>query len=92
MNYVYCLEYGYNEYDQLGDYTAAIWSTKPDYHTIKCWFEEREPRNKIEEYVKDFKKVGVRIDAVYGMLARGERVSEFGQGGHTLEIVETPIL
>lgn len=37
MNKVYTLEYGYNQYDQLGNYTIAIFKEKPTYEMLLAW-------------------------------------------------------
>lgn len=94
MDKVYTLKLSYNEYDQLGDYTAVIWRDKPTFHDIKSWFEDEDNLSncEIKSQVKSFRKQGVQMDAVYGMLFRGEEVTAFGNGGDTLIIVEEELL
>ena len=90
MSKVYVLKYYYNDYDQLDSYTIAIWKGKPDFHKIKEWFKQEVDytEGSAESYARCFRKTDTSEDAVYGMLARGEKVSEFDSGGDMLEVVE----
>ena len=94
MSKVYVLKYHYNQYDQLDGYTVAIWKNRPDFHKIKEWFEQEVDYSEgsPESYARGFRKTNSSADAVYGMLARGEEVSEFDSGGDILEVVEEILL
>ena len=94
MSKVYVLKYHYNQYDQLDGYTVAIWKNRPDFHKIKEWFEQEVDyiEGSPESYARGFRKTNTSADAVYGMLARGEEVSEFDRGGDILEVVEEILL
>ena len=58
------LEYSYNEYNQLGSYTLKIFKEKPDFHKLKECLQDVS----ICTYLD--------MDAVCGMLSRGEIVHE----------------
>ena len=94
MSKVWVLKYHYNQYDQLGGYTVTIWKNKPDFHKIKEWFKQEVDytEDSPESYARCFRKTDTSEDAVYGMLARGEEVSEFDGGGDILEVVEEVLL
>lgn len=91
MNKVYVLKYYYNQYDQLGGYTVAIWKNKPSFHDIKSWFET-EPRSQPEDYAKDLHGWQYIPDAIYGKLSRGEEVQECELGGDSLKIIVEELL
>ena len=80
-NKCWTLEYNLNAYDQFGSYTLKIFREKPDFHKLKECLQDVD----IYTYLD--------IDAVCGMLSRGEIVHEMkGGGGSNWEIVEQEIL
>jgi hypothetical protein len=84
MDKVYCLKFYFNEYNQLGGYTKAVFRECPSFHQLKSWFVDNEEQVESE---------GLSFDACIGKLSRGEPVSEFKcGGGNEWAVVEVELL
>ena len=95
---VYTLKYYYNEYNQIGGYTVAIFKDKPTFKMLKDWFEDKDffdvGDQEYIHYAKDLRSKDKTLAACIGMLSREETVYECGkhEGGDVWRIEKEYLL
>ena len=96
MTKVYTLKYYYNEYEQLGGYTLAIFKDKPSFATLDKFFSQEiishTDDNMFLVYGLGISSENKTRNACLGMLSRGEEVHQFGKGGGDMWKIEEGVL